>query len=71
MNNISGGSYASYVAGYTYTASGLNKTEKKEYENFPDDFETNMKVLDFYQNYGMKILILLQKYFLILIRYLI
>ena len=30
MNNISGGSYASYVAGYTYTASGLNKTEKKE-----------------------------------------
>lgn len=29
MNNISGGSYASYVAGYTYTASGLNKTEKK------------------------------------------
>lgn len=30
MNNISGGSYASYVAGYTYTAAGLNKTEKKE-----------------------------------------
>ena len=30
MNNISGGSYASYVAGYTYTASGLNKTEKKK-----------------------------------------
>ena len=24
---------------------------KKEYENFPDDFETNMKVLDFYQNF--------------------
>ena len=33
MNNISGGSYASYVAGYTYTASGLNKTEKKETAN--------------------------------------
>ena len=33
MNNISGGSYASYVAGYAYTASGLNKTEKKETAN--------------------------------------
>ena len=33
MNNISGGSYDSYVAGYTYTASGLNKTEKKETAN--------------------------------------
>ena len=30
MNNISGGSYASYVAGYSYAASGSNKTEKKE-----------------------------------------
>ena len=33
MNNISGGSYASYVAGYSYAASGSNKTEKKETAN--------------------------------------
>lgn len=52
MNNISGGSYASYVAGYTYTASGLNKTEKKETAN--QNTENAVKMIHLHTEYQVK-----------------
>ncbi len=43
MNNISGGSYASYVAGYAYTASNAGRSGKKENVNKSTNISDTVK----------------------------